>query len=382
MTSSTSAAIVPNNHPAIDPRWIELGDRRIGPSEPVYIIAEAGVNHDGDPRAAVQLVDAAAEAGADAVKFQTFSAAELTTSNVEQADYQRRNLARGGETDKDDSQREMLRRLELPRSIYPVLIERAKARGIQFLSTAFDLNSATFLAELGMPGFKTSSGELTNIPFLLQLAKFQLPLIVSTGMGSMEEVDRVTEALHAGAGTSFALMHCTTTYPTQPDDVNLRAIAALRKRFEEPVGYSDHTKGTFATVGAVALGACILEKHFTLSHDRVGPDHAASLEPHELRAWVQAARETERMLGDGEKKPTESEKPVRALVRRFLCAARPLRAGHVLTNNDLVAKRCPGSILPGECENLIGKRLAHDLRMEQPLTPEDFQQSIPLSPRS
>ncbi len=373
MTSCPSPAIVPHCPPSVDPRWIELGGRRIGPGESVYIIAEAGVNHDGDPEAALQLVDAAAEAGADAVKFQTFSAAELTTSNVEQADYQRRNLAQCGKTSSDDSQREMLRRLELPRSIYPELIERTKVRGIQFLSTAFDLQSATFLAELGMSGFKTSSGELTNVPFLAHLAEFHLPLIVSTGMGSMEEVDRVVEALHVGAGASFALMHCTTTYPTQPDDVNLRAITTLRKRFEEPVGYSDHTNGTVAAVGAVAMGACILEKHFTLSHDRVGPDHAASLEPQELRAWVRAVRETERMLGDGEKRPTESEKSVRALVRRFLCAARPLRKGHVLTSSDLVAKRCPGSIFPGERENLIGKRLTHDLQMEQPLTPEDFQ---------
>lgn len=338
--------------------------KKIGPGERVFLIAEAGVNHDGDVDAALEMIDAAAQAGADAVKFQTFTAEELTTAKVGQAEYQRES---GRMT-----QQEMLKRLELPRDAYPRLWERCQERRILFLSTPFDIDSARFLVDMGMPGIKVSSGELTNLPFLAELASMRLPMILSTGMGCIDEVQAAVDVVRKSGSAPFALLHCTSNYPTLPEDVNLRAMRTLADRFDVPVGYSDHTMGLHAAAAATALGARIIEKHFTLSHERSGPDHAASLEPRALAALVRVVRETELMLGSGDKIPATSERPVQSVARRYLCAVRDLEAGHVLTDADLSIKRCRGSVPPGELPVVVGKSLKRSLRAEEPLRAGDW----------
>ena len=330
----------------------------------VYVIAEAGVNHNGELELARQLVDCAAEAGADAVKFQTFDAMKLATLAAPKANYQQRT------TDAAESQLEMLRKLELPREWHWELRERARSRGIEFLSTAFDAGSLTFLEELDMPFYKVPSGELTNGPLLWQFARQGRPLVVSTGMATMSEVEQalavIAHALNAAVepediaeiwrGWSYpawrasvqgrvTLLHCTSQYPTPMQECNLRAMDTLRA-FGLPVGYSDHTEGILIPVAAVARGATFIEKHFTLDRAMPGPDHKASLEPQELTQMVRQIRDLQLALGDGAKCPQPSEWNTRQAARQHVVAACDIPAGAVLKREHLTTARSGGVGLP------------------------------------
>lgn len=324
----------------------------------VYIIAEAGVNHNGDESMAMRLVEAAAAAGADAVKFQTFRAERLVSISARTAAYQQANTG-------ESSQFAMLRRLELSPATHLLLAEHCQKKGIEFLSTPFDELSADDLVRLDMKRIKVGSGEMTNLPFLRHLVRTRLPLIISTGMATLDEVAESMEAVadeyrRLGEGHGVAqkvtLLHCTSNYPTAPETVNLRAMQTLRERFKVPVGYSDHTKGILAATAAVALGACLIEKHFTLDRSLPGPDHPASLEPGELGEMVRQIRLVEQMLGSGEKKPAESELAVRDLVRRSLVARRPIPAGTVLQAGDLELLRPGTGIGSQHLPQVIGRQ--------------------------
>ena len=330
-------------------RPVQIGCRTVGPGHPCYVIAEAGVNHGGDPDLAFRLVDAAVAAGADAVKFQTFKADRVASPQAAKAAYQRRT------TPEDEAQVDMLRRLELPFQVFAELDAYCRRLGIQFLSTPFDDESAEFLARLGIPAFKVASGEITNLPFLRRLAGYGRPLIISTGMAGLGEVEAAVAAVTGAGCRDLVLLHCVSNYPADPADVNLRAMDTLRAAFDVPVGYSDHTPGADIALAAVARGACVLEKHFTLDRSLPGPDHAASLEPGELRDLVAGVRRVEAALGDGRKRPAASEMETRALARRSIVAARDIARGTVVTE-DMLDLRRPGTGLPPQMlEHIVGR---------------------------
>lgn len=315
---------------------ITIGERWIGPDRPVFVIAEAGVNHNGDPQIAHRLVDAAADAGADAVKFQTFRPELLASATAPTAAYQ---SAAGGVA----TQRDLLHALVLPQRTWSDLAAHASERAIAFLSTPFDEASADTIVELGVKALKIPSGELTNLPFLRLLAKYGLPLIVSTGMATLREV---VAALDAVSGVPACLMHCVSSYPAPVEQANLRAIATMARTFSIPVGWSDHTTGELTALVAIGLGASILEKHVTLDRSMAGPDHLGSMDPAELRNYISAVRRAQKALGDGSKQPQFAELENRRLVRRSLHAARDLDAGHRLTRDDVVALRPEGGLPP------------------------------------
>lgn len=308
---------------------ITIGDHLLGGESP-FVIAEAGVNHDGDVAKAHRLITVAAQAGAGSVKFQTFEANSLVAESASAAPYQKR--ATGSST-----QSEMLQALSLPREAWRELSDHAREAGLLFLSTPFDLASADLLLELGVPALKVPSGELTNLAFIRRLAEFGVPLLISTGMGSLDEVGAALDAASAAPGR--ALFHCVSAYPAPFEDCNLGAIPAMAAKFDVPVGWSDHTNGSTAAVAAAALGARIFEKHFTLDSTAPGPDHAASLEPDELAAYVRDVDAAVRMLGDGVKRRMPSEFENAPLVRRSWHARRDLPAGHVIAEDDVIALR-------------------------------------------
>jgi N-acetylneuraminate synthase len=312
------------------------------------------VNHDGSPQRALSLVDAAADAGADAVKFQTFDAAEVATASTPKADYQ--NLY----TDPAESQLEMLRRFELTDQVYQKLIERCAAKGIEFLSTPFDLPSVARLERFGVRAFKLASGELTNLIMLRELARLGKPVYLSTGMSTLDEVREGSKVLTA-AGVATTLLHCTSAYPTASDQVNLRAMRTMAETLGLPVGYSDHTTSTYIPAAAVALGAVVIEKHLTLDKRLPGPDHAASLEPGEFASMVAGIRDVELALGDGVKAPMPSETSTRAIVRRSLVAADSLPAGRRIGASDLKAKRPGTGISPMLLDEIVGRTLRRNL---------------------
>jgi N,N'-diacetyllegionaminate synthase len=317
-----------------------------------FVIAEAGVNHNGSLDLAIKLVEGAAAAGADAVKFQTFSADALVGQGVEKAAYQKASTGGG-------DQRSMLKKLELDRGHHEVLARRCAELGIEFMSTPFDDSALDFLASLGMRTLKIASGELTNKPFLEKAARSGLPMILSTGMGTSAEIGEALDWIRAASAVArVTLLHCTSNYPAAFADVNLLAMRSMAEQFALPVGYSDHTAGITISPVAVAMGASVIEKHFTLDRNMEGPDHAASLELAELATMVRAIRDVEAALGDGIKQPRESELPVRALVRRSVAARHALPAGHVLAREDLAVLRPGTGIAPREFESVIGRRLA------------------------
>ena len=318
---------------------LEIGGRWIGPGAPCFVIAEAGVNHNGDLQLARRMVDAAADAGADAVKFQTFRAECLAAPGAPQAEYQRRATGRS------QSQLEMLRQLELSARDHAALRDHCRRRGILFLSSPFDEPSADLLAELDVELFKLPSGELTNLEFIGYVARQGRPLIVSTGMASLGEVEAAVDVLAREAVAGYALLHCVSSYPAEPADVNLRAMHTLRTAFGCPVGFSDHTLGTEVALAAVALGACVLEKHFTLDRALPGPDHQASLEVPQLGQLVRGVRRVEAALGSGGKRPAAGERDTAAVARKSLVAAHDIPAGTRLTRTMLVLRR-PGTGLP------------------------------------
>jgi len=352
----------------------------------VYVVAEAGVNHNGELELARRLVDCAAESGVDAVKFQTFNAKKLATSAAPKANYQR------GTTDATESQLEMLRKLELPREWHWELRERAQFRGIEFLSTAFDAGSLTFLEELDLPFYKVPSGELTNGPLLWQFARQGRPLVVSTGMATMSEVEQalaiIAHAFNAPAEPSdigeiwfgwsdpewraslqgrVTLLHCTSQYPTPMQECNLRAMDTLRA-FGLPVGYSDHTEGILIPVAAVARGATFIEKHFTLDREMKGPDHKASLEPAELTQMVKQIRDLQLALGDGAKCPQLSEWSTRQAARQNVVTTRDIAAGTTLSRDDLTTARSGGGLPAAELWGLIGTVAVNTYSAGEPIT--------------
>lgn len=321
-------------------------------NDKTLIIAEAGVNHNGDLGLALELIDAAAAAGADVVKFQSFSADRLATATAPTAAYQRTNA---GAT---DSQLDMLRELELSVDAHSRLIEHASKAGIEFLSSAFDVEGLELLHALDLQRVKVPSGEITNLPYLRRVGELGLPTLVSTGMSDLQEVQSALGILYS-CGTSSDLvtvLQCNTAYPTPFADVNLRAMVMMGESLGVDVGYSDHTNGIDAPIAAVALGASAIEKHFTLDRKLPGPDHRASLEPDELGSMVSAIRNIELALGDGQKRPSPSELPNREVVRKSLVAARPIQAGEKFSGRNLTAKRPGTGISPMRWHDVIGQQ--------------------------
>lgn len=340
-----------------------------------FVIAEAGVNHNGSEALALRLVDAAADAGADAVKFQTFRAEKLVRAGAPKAEYQQRQTGGG-------DQLSMLQALELSESAHRAVFARCAERGIEFLSTPFDAGSAAFLVELGMRRIKVPSGELTNRPFLEYLAGFDLPLIVSTGMATLDEVREAVgwiDAARAARGLTAALagmvtvLHCTSNYPAAAEDVNLRAMCTLAAALDLPVGYSDHTLGIAVSTAAVALGASVIEKHYTLDRTLPGPDHPASLEPGELAELVRAVRTVGQALGDGVKAPRPAELAVRDVARRSVTLVRDLPAGHRLADGDLELLRPGTGIPPAALSGLPGRALRRALAAGTTLSWDDLE---------
>jgi len=317
----------------------------------VFVIAEAGVNHNGSLDLALQLVDAAKASGADAVKFQTFRADQLATRSAHKAPYQERT------TSNSESQFEMLQRLQLDAAAHRRLIDHCRNVGIQFLSSPFDIQSADLLATMNVPLYKVPSGEITNLPFLQHLARKSRPLILSTGMSTLGEVEEAVQVLQAAGAIQLTLLHCVTEYPAPYAEVNLRAMQTLKSAFGLPVGYSDHTSGIEIAIAAVALGAEVIEKHFTLDRSLPGPDHSASLEPVELRQMVTAIRHVEAALGTGIKAPAPCELPNISVARKSVVAARTLPAGHQLATGDLEIKRPGNGLAPKLLPALIGRTL-------------------------
>ena len=303
------------------------------------MIAEAGVNHNGDLEMARRLVEAAARTGADAVKFQTFKAERLVSRSAPKARYQKETTGEGG------TQFDMVRALELAPEAFRELRDCCLEHAILFMSTPFDEESADLLAGLSMAVFKIGSGEITNLSFLRHVARKERPIILSTGMSGLGEVEAAVAAIEGEGNHDLILLHCVSNYPTEPSDVNLRAMGTMARAFDVPVGFSDHTKGIEVSLAAVALGARVVEKHFTLDRGMEGPDHRSSLEPDELSDLVRGVRIVESALGHGRKKPAESEADTASVARRSLVAARDLEAGSVLTE-DMVLLRRPGTGLP------------------------------------
>ena len=336
-------------------KTISIGERKVGRGEPCFIIGEAGVNHNGSFELARKLVDVAVDAGCDAVKFQTFKAENVCSSLAPKAAYQLQTTAR------EESQVEMVRKLELPFEAFRELRDYCRDKNIIFLSTPFDYESADFLADLPVPAFKIPSGELTNLFFLEHIARKGRPLIVSTGMATMEEVRIAVEVLCGAGNRQMVLLQCVSDYPAKPASMNLRVMDTLEQAFGVAVGLSDHTVGLEIAFAAVALGACVVEKHFTLSHELPGPDQRASLEPHDLVSLVRGIRNIEAALGDGVKAPAAEELNTADVARRSLVAARFIPAGALLTIEMLDILRPGTGLPPATRSQLVGRHARHDI---------------------
>lgn len=319
----------------------------------VLIIAEAGVNHNGDINLARQLVDKAKEAGADIIKFQTFNLDSIVSKFAEMADYQKDNIG------KIETQKEMLKKINLSYKAFSELYNYCKKEGIRFLSTPFDIESIHFLNNK-VPFWKIPSGEVTNYPYLVEIAKTGKPVIMSTGMCELQEIDEAIEVLKNNGTTDITLLHCNTQYPTPYKDVNLRAMETLRDRYKVKIGYSDHTNGIEVPIAAVALGAEVIEKHFTLDKNLPGPDHKASLEPYELAAMVSSIRNIEEALGSPNKTVSDSERENIAVARKSIVAARNIKKGEVLTEDNLTTKRPGTGISPMDWISVLGTKAIRD----------------------
>ncbi len=341
---------------------IEIAGRKIGPGQPCLVMAEAGVNHNGSTELALRLVDAAADAGADAVKFQAFKAERLVSATAPKAEYQ--IAATGG----GESQFEMLRRLELPHEALAAVQARCASREILFLATPFDDESAALLEAMNVPLFKISSGDVTNLPFLTHVARTGRPIVLSTGMCDILEVGDAVRTIRAEANDSIVLLQCVSNYPADPADSNLRAMQTMAAAFQVAVGYSDHTLGNEVSLAAVALGACIVEKHLTLDRTMAGPDHAASSEPAEFAALVRGIRLVESALGDGRKLPALSERNTAEVARKSLVAAYDLAAGTTIAPEMLAAMRPGTGLSPALTLKVLGKKLRHAVAAHTPLT--------------
>ena len=329
--------------------------------EKVLIIAEAGVNHNGSLKLAKQLVDVAAAAGVDIVKFQTFRAENLVSEQAVQADYQKRNLGSS-----DQSQFSMLKKLELSQVDHRILFEYCREKGVSFLSTAFDFESIDFLSTLNPEFWKIPSCEITNYPYLKRIAQFRKPVILSTGMSTLGEITAAMDVLEEFglSRNQITVLHCNTEYPTPMCDVNLRAMQTIAAELKVNTGYSDHTVGIEIPVAAVALGATVIEKHFTLDRNLTGPDHKASLEPQELKAMVSAIRNVELALGDGVKRVSDSERKNKSIARKSIVAACPIKKGEFFSENNLTVKRPGDGISPMFWEQVLGKMAGKDFQAD------------------
>lgn len=325
------------------------------------IIAEAGVNHNGDLALAKQLIDVAAEAGVDLVKFQTFSADRQATRTAEKADYQAQT------TGNKESQHQMLRRLELTEAMHKELIAHCAARNVEFFSTGFDIESIDLLLSLGQDHFKIPSGEITNLPYLRHVGQLGKAVILSTGMATLGDIEAALDVLEQ-AGTvraQITVLHCTTEYPTAMNDVNLRAMQSIHAAFGVAVGYSDHTQGIEVAIAAVAMGATVIEKHFTLDRNLPGPDHRASLEPAELKAMVAAIRNIEVALGDGVKRLTPGEARNKPVARKSLVASRAIKVGEIFSAQNITTKRPGTGISPMRWDEVIGRAAPRDIAADE-----------------
>lgn len=335
--------------------WISIGNKRIGEGNPCFIIAEAGVNHNGDLNLAKKLIDVASEAGADAIKFQTFISENLVTPSAGKADYQKKNVSAS------TSQFQMLKKLELSEADFSKLSTYATQKGLIFLSTAFDDESIEILIRLEIPAFKIPSGEITNLPSIEKIGMQKKPVILSTGMSTIEEIQEAVDCLLEKGCVEIVILHCTTNYPAPLESVNLRAMDTIHDIFHLPVGYSDHTEGIIVPIAAVARGACLIEKHITLDRTLPGPDHAASIEPDELKDMIVSIRKVEQALGNSDKNPDSCELSNRDIVRKSIVASVNILKGSILTESMLTLKRPGTGIEPKNLKNLVGKRVIREI---------------------
>lgn len=344
----------------------EIAGKKIGAGHPCFVIAEAGVNHNGSLELALKLVDIAASAGADAIKFQTFQAEKVISSSAPKAQYQ---VDSGNPS---ETQLEMVKKLELDESAHIEIADYCRKKNVMFLSTPFDYESVDLLERLGVPAFKVGSGELTNLQFLEYLAKKKKPIILSTGMACLSEVECGIEAV-SKFGTPLALLHCVSNYPARPEDVNLRAMETLSQAFRVPVGFSDHTLGIEISLAAAARGASIIEKHFTIDTSLPGPDHKASLNPHELSSLVSGIRNIQSSLGDGIKRPAQSELEIASVARRSIVASCDIPANATISNEMLTYRRPGTGLPPSFFKYLLGRKTKHSIRAEQLIALEMLQ---------
>lgn len=333
-------------------------------TKPVLLIAEAGVNHNGSIELAKRLIDKAVEAGVDIIKFQTFKSEKLVSRDAKQAEYQQRNTGK-----QNEGQLAILKKLELSHADHDELIAYCNEKGIRFFSTAFDMESIDYLHSLNMGIWKIPSGEITNYPYLRKIAQFNEPVILSTGMCELSDIEAAMNVLleFGLKKEQITILHCNTEYPTPFEDVNLKAMLEIREKFGVKIGYSDHTKGIEVPIAAVALGATVIEKHFTLDKNMEGPDHKASLEPDELKAMVNAIRNIEQALGTGHKTVSESERKNIEIARKSIVAARHIKAGELLTEENLTIKRPGNGINPMRWNEVVGTRAVQDFNEEDPI---------------
>ena len=324
-----------------------------------FIIAEAGVNHNGNIDLAKRMIEKAAWAGVDAVKFQSFKAEKLASKNAEKADYQKET------TDKQEDQFEMIKKLELDYEKHQELINFSRKKGLLFMSSPFDLESIELLDELGMKIWKIPSGEITNLPYLRRIGSLNKKVIMSTGMANLSEIESALEVLTEAGAKEIIVLHCNTEYPTPMEDVNLKAMQTIKKAFKVSVGYSDHTLGVEVPVAAVARGAEVIEKHFTLDKTMEGPDHRASLEPEELKEMVESIRNIEKAMGNGIKKPSPSEKKNKPVVRKSIIAKTDIEQGEIFTEENLTVKRPGTGINPMRWEEVLGKIAKRDFKKDE-----------------
>lgn len=325
----------------------------------VFVIAEAGVNHNGNLELAKKLVDAAKDAGADCVKFQTFISKNIVSRKASKADYQKLL------TDPVETQYDMLKKLELSHDEFKELYEYCNLKRIEFMSTAFDLESIEFLESLEISKWKIPSGDITNLPYLVRIARIHKPIILSTGMCTLDEIRTVINILKDNNAGDLTVLHCTTEYPTPFKDVNLKAMISIRDEFDVKVGYSDHTEGIEVPIAAVALGATVIEKHITLDRNMEGPDHKASIEPKDFKAMVDSIRHIEQAIGDGTKIPVESEKKNIVPARKSIVAAKSIKSGDIFTEDNITVKRPGNGISPMNWYDVLGKKAPRDFDEEE-----------------
>lgn len=347
---------------------IKIGKKTVGFNSPVFIIAEAGVNHNGKLDLALKLIDVAATAGADAVKFQTFKAENVVLADAEMVEYQKKNLRQ------KKSQQTMLRELELREEFYEPIIKRCAEKNIIFFSTPHGgKQSVDFLETIGVGAYKIGSGDLTNYLLLNRVAKTKKPIILSTGMATLKEIQDSISFIRSKGNNKIVVLHCTTNYPCPLEEVNLKAMVEMIKKFSVPVGYSDHTLGNQTAIMAVTLGATLYECHFTLDKNLPGPDHAASADPRELKEKISAIREVQTIMGSKEKKPTKSELKMRKGVRKSIVFTRVMAKGTVIREDDLEAKRPANGVSPARYKEFVGKRLVCAVGVDRQLSPGDIE---------